>query len=435
ERAAALVDELVAEPAFPQPEAVLIELVASQALEYPEAKVRERAADRTRVAVANQLNKRELPTEEAKRMALAVGRLAPDDRLRARDAQRWLLQRQPAQQQVKPLGRPGGKLTLVREFALPSLDWRAAVGTDHALYATGYRDREVVVVRVCWRAALDARHGQIARLAEEPAGRPWLVEPGVVGRAIMLTAHPFDRAPLVVHVFGHDSFPARIYSANEQFPGEMSTGGHRGLSANSVAAAYASHYALNVADLSADGALVINSFLSSDAQLLGLASLDLKSMAGSADGFSVRLLVRQETLCVAAGCGLSFIRQNRSWTVPLPGTTTQLVGSAPHTRPRIGVAMEQGGLIFWGDHAAAPRTPFASDMLEPRIALTHGGLLVAASKDEIDVYRTAENQLRLHVRVPGNGTTPLAVAPTLSANEFAIVYLGGRVAIHRVSSG
>lgn len=438
ERAAALVDELVAEPAFPQPEAVLIELVASQALEYPDAKVRERAADRTRVATAKQLDKRELPTEEAKRMALAVGRLAPDDRLLARDAQRWLLRRQPAKRQEKPLGRPSGKLTLVREFALPSLDWRAAAGTQDALYAVGYRGREVVLVRVSWRAALDPRWGPLvppsATIAEEPSGPLWVVKPQLVQSPILLAAHAFDRAPVLVHVLYSDSFPVKTFPVNESFPNKVAVGGHRGLSVRTMGAAYASDHALQVADLTNDGALVVNSFLASDARLFGLASLDPGEIVGLPLRFPAHLLSRRETLCVAAGQGIWFIRHGRlSADVRLPDTAIQLIGSAPHTRARIAVAMQQGGLILWGDHAAAPRTPFASEMLEPRIALTHGGLLVAASKDEIDVYRTAENQLRLHVRVSGNGATPLAVAPTPSANEFAIVYLGGRVAIHRVS--
>jgi hypothetical protein len=202
-----------------------------------------------------------------------------------------------------------------------------------------------------------------------------------------------------------------------------------------VGAAYASDHALQVAELTNDGALMINSFLSSDARLFGLASLDPGEIAGLPLRVPAHLLARRETLCVAAGQRLWFIRHSRlSADVRLPDTAIQLIGSAPHTRARIAVAMQQGGLILWGDHAAAPRTPFASDMPEPRIALTHGGLLVAASKDEIDVYRTAENQLRLHVRVPGNGATPLAVAATHCANEFAIIYLDGRVAIHRASS-
>jgi hypothetical protein len=146
-------------------------------------------------------------------------------------------------------------------------------------------------------------------------------------------------------------------------------------------------------------------------------------------------LAREGAFCAAIDENLWFLGRGRSTdVVSLPGAVTQLVCSAPRTRARIAVAWEQGGLIVWGDSAAAPQTPFASEMVEPCIALTRGGFLVAASKDEIDVYTTGSGQLELHARMPGNGATPLAVAPTHGANEFAIIYCDGRVAIHRASS-
>jgi hypothetical protein len=119
---------------------------------------------------------------------------------------------------------------------------------------------------------------------------------------------------------------------------------------------------------------------------------------------------------------------------PLPSAVTQVVGSAPSTPPRVAVAMQQGGVMFWGEHANAGRSAFASEMIEPRIALTRRGCLVAASKDEIDVYRTAEGQLQLSARLPGNQSPPLAATLTSNADQFAIIYPDGRVAIYRIDS-
>ncbi len=438
ERAAALVDELTAEPAYPQPESAVVEMVAGQALEYPEPAVREHAADRARIAAAERLDYRDLKDDEARRIALAVGRLAPQDRLLGRDVQRWLEQRLAPTSGRRSVGQSKARLALEREFQLPALDWNTAVSTDEALFAAGYRDREVVLVRVSWRTALDARAARrvppTLEITDEPAGPPWQVEPQFVGGPILLAADPFGEAPTLVHMLGHESLPTRSFTPNVRFPVAMTAGGHRGLSAMSMAAVYSDRVTVDIADLTAEPALVVNAYLSSNSQLLGLATLDLSRPFP--DGFSplrMPLLAREETLCTAIGQELHFFqRRKKADVLSLPNAVTQLVGSAPHTRARILVAMEQGCVVLWGAHADAPQTPFASDMIEPRIALTRRGWFVAASKDEIDVYATIGDRFQLHARTPGNGSAPLAALALYSVNHFALLYSDGRVAIYHV---
>ena len=440
DRASALVDKLLAEPASPQSDAVAIELVATQALEYPDEAVREHAADRTRVAAAQRLDGGRQTRDEERRIVLAVGRLEPADRLLGRDAQRWLRRRHETAAAAKPLSLARGKISLVREFMLPALDWRAAVATDDALFAAGYRDREVVVVRVAWRRVLDPRFGPLvgpgASFFEEPAGPRWTVEPRQIGAPLLLAADPRGKAPTIVHVLGGEPLAPRKFAAGDPFAAEMQAGGHRALAAKSVGAVYASHGALHAADLTDDGGLTIHAYLSAESQLLGLASFDLKKMFASGPlRYPVPLLAREDKLYAAIGLALWFVGPRRSMGMyPLPHRVTQIVASAPHTRPRVAVAMQQGGMMFWGENAAAGRTPFASEMIEPRIALTRRGCLVAASKDEIDVYRTAEGQLQLSARLPGGQTAPLAATLTSHADQFAILYADGRVAIYRIQA-
>ena len=214
----------------------------------------------------------------------------------------------------------------------------------------------------------------------------------------------------------------------------MPAGGHRGLSPASIGLTYAGRATVDIADVTRDGMLVVNAYLSADAQLLGLCAFDLRPMA--ADVMSLLrpvILAREETLFVGLGHDLHSMQQRKRMSVStFPSAITQLIGSAPHTRPRIAVAMQQGGTILWGDQAEAPQTPFASDMLEPRIALTRRGWLVAASKDEIDVYATASGKLKLHARTGGDGAAPLAALSTHNVNQFALLYPGGRVAVYQI---
>lgn len=443
ERAMALVDELIAEPAYPQSEAVLVELVAAQALGYADTSVCEHAADRTRIVAADRLEGARLTADETRRIALAVARLVPADRLLARDAQRWLKQRLQPRAAVKPIGKLGAKLSLEREFQLSRfVDWNAAVGTDDALYVAGYRDRDVELVRVSWRGAMDPRwqerapRSQGLELADSPTGEAWRVEPKFVGRPILLAADPYGEAPTLVHVLGHEPFAPRSFAVSERFPAAMTAGGHRGLTASSVSANYAGRVTVNIVEAATDAELVFNVYLSHDAQLLGLISLYLRELATGESSLHCPLpvLTREQTLCVAVDRDLHFFRQRQTaGVVSLPGRISQIIGSAPHSRARIAVAMQQGGVILWGDHAQAEQTPFASEMVDPRIALTRRGWLVAASKDEIDVYSTGGGELSLHARAAGSGAAPLAALATHAFNQFALVYPGGRVAIYRIS--
>ena len=117
----------------------------------------------------------------------------------------------------------------------------------------------------------------------------------------------------------------------------------------------------------------------------------------------------------------------------MPAVVRQLVGSAQGTRSRLAVATAQGGVMLWGDGPHVSRMPFASEMVEPRIALTRNGSLIAASKDEIDVYSTADGRLKLRHRWAGLGSAPLAVLTTRLVNRFATVQADGRICIFDVA--
>jgi hypothetical protein len=109
-----------------------------------------------------------------------------------------------------------------------------------------------------------------------------------------------------------------------------------------------------------------------------------------------------------------------------------LAASLPHTTRRIIVALEQGAMLFWDRPGAANGHPFAQDLHQPVAALTRGGHLVAASREEIQVYDTAGGKLKFRAQVIGIGAEPVAVLPTLRRDEFIVAHASGRLLIYQV---
>jgi tetratricopeptide (TPR) repeat protein len=403
--------------------APLVDVLARQACDYPDAAVRERAADRTRTVVADRLGARLEETEVA-RLVAAVGRLVPNDRLLARDGHRYTAEHR--RRQVQPHG-PSFHLQCARELRLPSLDWRAATATDEAIFLAGFRGCELVVLRTDWRGAEP----------DEPIGAKWDIHPGHVENPILLAADPTGNESLLVHVIGAPVLPhLRWFKVSDRFSTPMGAGPHSGVSGLTYAACRSGRETLHVIDFGEDASLVAHAYLSR-AQLGGVSSIDLlklKAVQGEVR-YPLPVAMRDETLCVGIGQSLcsAHLRHGLK-TLETPHSITQLVASPPHTRSRLAVAMQQGGLLLWGDDPRAPRAPFASEMDRPQIALTRDGTLVAASAEEVDLYATGEGRLRLRGRTRGPGLPPVAVVAARRQNSFAMLLGDGRLMFYELAS-
>jgi hypothetical protein len=397
----------------------LVENLSTQSHAYPDIGVRRAAVEQTRVVAAEQL---EVANEvEARRLAHAVGRLVPEDRLLARDVHRFLQRRKANQPRQLKLTSPGrDKLKLVRELQLPNLDWKVADANSEGLYAAGYRDRELSVVRMAWTTA-----------EVELLDSPWMVEPAQTQMAVLLAVDPLGLAPLVVHPLG-STLPlvTRKFPHNPAFSvdGEVKT--HRGLFASSLAAVYSGRETLHVADYKPDHAITISVFVSATTRMQGLMSIDLKEEPAADQDIVMPLpmIVRGGAVCVGLGSQLFFVtREGLPRAIPMPSAIRQLVGSAPHTRPRLAASLDEGAVMLWGETPNAPTTTFAFDMPCPKIAFTRNGWLAAASDQQVEVYRLLDTELQLHARLEHSGGELLSVVTRTHGDSFGLVTKSGQV--------
>jgi tetratricopeptide (TPR) repeat protein len=427
-QAATLLGRLMEQRPRHASQTALVEVLASQACDYPDALVRERAADETRVVVADRLSSGTIEEDEAQRLVAAVGRLVPHDRLLPRDGHRLLqLRRLRATAKSSP-PRMTRRLTARHEVLLSNhVDWKTAVGTEDAIYVAGYRDTELVVARTDW-------HGSAP---DEPIGRDWRIQRGLLEYPIALVADPLGASPLIVHVPGteplsHDKF----FKADDRFPEPLRVGAHRGLSQISFGLCYSGRESLHIVDVDSGPNAVVIAYLASQVRMTGLNSIDLSQLPYDTEEWTrpIPCLMRERYFILGIGRNLCFVQRDKPpEIIEMPGIVRQLIGSASGTRSRLAIATAQGGVLLWGDGPNATCAPFATEMVEPRIALARDGSLIAASKDEIDIYSTADGHLKLQHRRPGLGSVTLAVFTTRLVNRFATVQVDGRICIFDVA--
>lgn len=426
DQAAALVDQL---PTLPRPSpetvATLVELLGKQALEYPSDAVRSRALDQTRLVAAERLTLPTLDVDEVQRLTRVVGSLVPNDRLLSRDAQRFAEQRRK-----KPVRAAAAssreRLRLAHEVRLQrSVVWQTAVATDDAIYAAGFFDRELIVVRTDWSGAAP----------EEAVGRSWRFDLGAVERRIALAIEPTGGERLFVHVCGAEPVPSnRYFRANDRFPDAVEVGPHRGFSAGTYGLHSSERGALHVVQDGGESLLV--QFHSSETQpgLTGLVALDLLNLPAGIEGCRMPLPIAAGTGGIFLGVGANLCRLRAPGydndIVPTPSPITHFVASAKGARPRLVVGMETGGLMIWDDDFSGRFTTFADDMLEPRCALTRDGSLVAAGHGKLEVYSSVDRRLKLSGQLAVQGLSACAAVARRQVNRFALLSTDGALRIY-----
>ena len=168
-------------------------MLADVAIRYPDPQVRVLAADRVRVA-AGQL----LPNDPAAMLndlVQDVRRLVPEDRLLARDCQRYQeMTRWPKQP------RCGAAIRCVVVICaswsgvstcLTNVEWVSAAGSQEAAYVAGYEDNVLTLVRLPFLPSISER-----------TVVSWPVSPSLVGAPVLLCPDPYEQAPLIAQVVG-----------------------------------------------------------------------------------------------------------------------------------------------------------------------------------------------------------------------------------------
>jgi hypothetical protein len=397
----------------------LLMALGGPARDYPDAQVRQCASDFSRVLISRQLKRDDLATEQADRLMERLVRLAPEDRLLARDANRHLAERRNAERLARTLAPPlaAKKPIIIRRFELPrQIEWAQLRSEWHWFFALGFTRKRMTVLRGVWEGEFQSLSWDWSHDAAvfEPAA-----ERGKMLALCSLTPLPVPRK----------TFPASDALFNQEcFVGTPSWIQRR----LSLGAAFESDavWTLNLDE----GSRLVLSCHDKRGNLqrtlditdpmnnvrLTHASLSDWHMAALAQG-----------VAVAIGTQLVVTQPDgKLVNLTLPNQAERLCSTLPHTRQGVAVMLKHGAVMHW--RGAQDFIELDRDLLSPFAAFVPGGPLVLISGNqgvllEVDA-RGVHGVTRFELAVKN----PIGVCSTSNPGQFAVLDAKGEMMVYQV---
>ena len=403
------------------------EMLSDVATVYPDQGVKERAADSARVIVSRQLAA--ATSSEQRRMLAAIAGLAPQDRLLARDCLRY--RQPPPRTALTPVRRQATLPSLrpIHTISLPQgLPWQAAVASGKAIYAASVTDRTAIVVRSGWRQPCLPAAG-------------WTLEKPVDQPVLLLSAAPHGDTHVVFHVLGQPPLAkVETLGPNDTFAEPVVVGPTEALSDRTLAAVRVGGGVTWIAEprggqlcliAVGPGGQTLSTEVIPDATWPHWFVWDEEH----ADPDCFRGALHARTNRVYLGLGSRIMILDRSKTpefMELSRPIHQLVGSAPHTRPRIAATFQRGGEVFWDDFEPANASPFATEMERPLACFNRAGYLIAACEGCCQVYSTQDRRLQWKAEVSLSGPRPIAILGSPRNDQFGLFTPKGEILVYEI---
>jgi tetratricopeptide (TPR) repeat protein len=400
----------------------LLTALSGPARDYPHDQVRHRAADFSRVLIAQQLTHRVVPTEEAGRLMEFLVRLAPQDRLLARDANRHLSGRRETERRVRrvtPTPVDWNKPEVVRRFELPrQIDWVRLRNESNWFYALGISEKRLTLARGIWEGEIQSTTWQCA--AGVVRSGALIFEPtGEQGRAVTLAL------PGMPHL-GQQKLPA-----SDLFFGQQCLAGTpHWLTNDHYPVAYGeeviwtAHVALGRAVLSCHD---------KGGRLQRTLDVTDELLRDAERGEKTRLCL------VAIGNGAAIALGNRAvltrsdggvTRLELPGQVTGLHPTLPHTRVGLAILLDHGAALHW--IGAPGLIELDRDIAAPMAAFVPGGPLVLLSDAQMVLLDADSRGVQKATRVEVTGQRPMGVSATSSPGQFAVLGAKGEMTVYRM---
>lgn len=376
-------------------------VLADVSLSYPQLEVRAKSADATRVVAGRQLMKDHV--EDRAAIARAVAKLAPGDRLLKRDVRRYVYE--PRKRPAPAQRYSGDSPRVLRQFELSrDISWHTASASDEFFFALGNQKGRVYVVYGTW----DGRHigAFFETLDELKPGEAYRLHPEPGRRRVGIT-------PLI-----HETLA--ILMPSDRFGHAMEFGSPPWLRSHAVRAI--AHSGATTWVLHYDP--VLSAHDSDTGRLLGTEGIHQ-----AFPDHLIQMAARTEHLLMTWGCG--FCRRGPISGIrleSLPSRAMQVEVTAPGQQYRAAIAMEEGiEICFENSHL---HSAFA--LVEPQIAFSRGGHLIAADRTSGQVFHFEDEKLSRVVRFDVNGEQSIALTPTSHLDEFARFTADGKVTIYKI---
>jgi tetratricopeptide (TPR) repeat protein len=399
----------------------LLQALSGPARDYPDARVRHRATDFSRVLIARQLEEETLSSDETARLLECLVRLAPEDRLLARDANRHLANCREAERRAPratPPRMPGNQPAVVRRFELPrQLEWLQLRKESYWFFAVGVTPNRLTLIRGIWEG--------------EQQSLSWDC-PAVVARNSLVLEPTSERGEAVVLATftGPDFTEKRFPATDVCFDQACMAGTPAWLKPQHWPAAFGeeSVWAAHVA-----GGRVVLSCLDKRGTLRQTldATDDLLGGAERDENSRVCLTALDSGVAVALGNRLIVTRSEGGFTrLELPSRAMGLCATPPHTRQGVAVLLTQGAVLHW---VGTPGLiALDSDLHSPLGTFVPGGPLVLVSASRLLLLEVDSPGAHKVTRMELSGQRPVGVCATASPGQFAVLGEQGEMTVYRV---
>ena len=389
---------------------------------YPDERVRHRAADFSRVLIAQQLQQQGLTTDNTQRLLECLVSMAPQDRLLSRDTNRYLASRREAElrkHRITPSPAPGNKPVVHRTFELPrQMQWLHLRREWHWFYALGVTAKRLTLVRGVWSGGYQSLAWDCPGMV---AKHTFIFEPTAEhGKAIAIAMPGWSP-------FSQKHFPA----ADEFFKRECAAGTPAWLPmevhplAIGEDAAWTAHMANN--------RMILSCYDKTRGQLLRTIDVtdNLCSNATRTEESQLSLAVLSNGVVVALGNRLVVTNGDGTQTrVELPGQAVGLVATIPNTRQGVAVMLNQGAIMYW--IGARGCIELDRDIRAPMGAFVPGGPLVLASGLRLMLFDVSSQRVHSVTRLELSGQRAAGISSTASPGEFAVLGERGEVTVFRM---
>jgi hypothetical protein len=400
----------------------LLSVLGHVARDYPHELVRHNAADFSRVLIARQLQRPGLGNDESAHLLEHLIRLAPQDRLLSRDANRYLAARRSATlraHRVEPPRAPGKTPVVHRQIELPrQIRWMQLRSESHWFYVLGTTPKRLTLLRGIWE-------GQFQSLSwdcpAEAVKNGFIFEPTVErGQAVVLARA--DGTALL-----QKRFPAADLFFNQPcIAGTSSWLPTQGFPlAIGDDAAWTVHLASGRAIVSCHDKMYGRLQRTID------VTDELLANAERTEQTRLSLAVLGNTFAVALGNRLVLTSGDGGLKqVELPGQAIGLVATIPNTRRGVAVMLNHGAVLHWVGSDGC--IELDRDIQSPMGTFIPGGPLVLVSGTQGLLLEVDSRGVHGVVRAELANQRIAGICSTASPAEFAVLNESGTLTVYRV---
>ncbi len=398
----------------------LLNVLGTTARGYPETRVRQRAADGSLRLIAGHLARPGLSAEDARSFTDCLVRLAPEDRLLARDANRHIAARRAAElhrRRPTPPPLPGRIPRVLRRFDLPAqIEWLEVRTEGNWFYALGVTAKRLTVLRGIWEGEFQSLSWECPRE---------FVKGGMVFEPTCDAGNGLALAPFTTFSLEEKVFPAADLFFNRRcvagtpvwLPGV----------ARPFAIGEDGAWSIHVA-----GGEGVLSVYTKRGELLRTMEVTVPLLESTERGPGARLCLvpLQLGAVLALGNRLVHAHGGSFERHDLPGQILRLRPTLPHTRAGVVALLEHGAHLHWRD--GGDMIELERDLVAPLAAFVHGGPLVLVSGAQAVLLDVVGRGVKTIARFDAGSRNPIAVSPTGTRGQFAIFEPAGQVTVYQI---